>query len=450
MRKMLVVVKLLFLLLAIPFATVAGDVVATDVTATQRYPWNGLVDIVVTIHGSADDVASAECLFTATVSETGETIPVEHVTRNGIDSGSDFIWTRRLIWDAAADAGAVKINDIALTVDAKILEGVQLWENGPYWAECNIGATKPEGYGYYFWWGDTIGYTPRGGTRNPDGLYYYDVKWDSSQGDLNSYPFTTWACSTYNLNKSSLRNNGYIDSTGSLVAKYDAARVHCGAPWRMPTAGEFSALASNCTIAWIVSNNVNGVLVTGKGAYSSRSIFFPAAGWGSEDNFRYSGICGTYWSSTYAPYSYPESDFDKKIARQMIVDANGVHNQEEDRNCGLPVRPVRANLIGDALLGVTTHLTLDCRDGVRKISAQGENLLYDASWCAGASSIRITDNGKVIEAGTVGSCDWRPEQSCPTRHFLKLELLNGVTVSSHTSTNSTFSSATAPTSCANS
>ena len=38
------------------------------------------------------------------------------------------------------------------------LGGVQLWENGPYWAECNVGATKPEEYGYYFWWGDTVGY----------------------------------------------------------------------------------------------------------------------------------------------------------------------------------------------------------------------------------------------------------------------------------------------------
>ena len=35
---------------------------------------------------------------------------------------------------------------------------VQLWENGPYWATTNIGAEKPEDYGYYFWWGDTVGY----------------------------------------------------------------------------------------------------------------------------------------------------------------------------------------------------------------------------------------------------------------------------------------------------
>ncbi len=38
------------------------------------------------------------------------------------------------------------------------LGGVQLWVNGPYWAECNVGAITPEEYGYYFWWGDTVGY----------------------------------------------------------------------------------------------------------------------------------------------------------------------------------------------------------------------------------------------------------------------------------------------------
>ena len=25
-------------------------------------------------------------------------------------------------------------------------DAVQLWEGGPYWAECNVGATKPEEY----------------------------------------------------------------------------------------------------------------------------------------------------------------------------------------------------------------------------------------------------------------------------------------------------------------
>ena len=37
-------------------------------------------------------------------------------------------------------------------------EGVQLWENGPLWAKTNVGANSPTETGYYFWWGDTIGY----------------------------------------------------------------------------------------------------------------------------------------------------------------------------------------------------------------------------------------------------------------------------------------------------
>ena len=41
-------------------------------------------------------------------------------------------------------------------------EKVQLWEDGPYWATRNIGAEKPEDYGYYFWWGDTVGYKREG------------------------------------------------------------------------------------------------------------------------------------------------------------------------------------------------------------------------------------------------------------------------------------------------
>lgn len=35
---------------------------------------------------------------------------------------------------------------------------VQLWKDGPYWADRNIGAKKPWDLGCYFWWGDTVGY----------------------------------------------------------------------------------------------------------------------------------------------------------------------------------------------------------------------------------------------------------------------------------------------------
>ena len=37
-------------------------------------------------------------------------------------------------------------------------EGVQLWKDGPYWADRNVGADEPWEPGLRFWWGDTIGY----------------------------------------------------------------------------------------------------------------------------------------------------------------------------------------------------------------------------------------------------------------------------------------------------
>ena len=183
------------------------------------------------------------------------------------------------------------------------LGGVQLWEGGPYWAECNVGASKPEEYGYYFWWGDTVGCTRSGGTWNDwgggDG-FYSSVTWVSSTGQqMSSSPFSSSSCPTCEKDNSALLSAGYIDSTGNLVAAHDAATAHLGAPWRMPTDAEFAALIENCTTTWITTNGVSGRLVTGKGAYADRSIFLPAAGSGHDSSLYYSpGKHGCYWSST--------------------------------------------------------------------------------------------------------------------------------------------------------
>ena len=118
----------------------AEPVSPSSVTAQQRYPWNGLVDITVTLQGELEDVLLAECVFAAMNSATKDAIPVEHITRNGDDSKSGNLWIRKFIWDAKADVGAVKIDDVELLVDAFV--GVQLWENGPYWATCNV-APRP-------------------------------------------------------------------------------------------------------------------------------------------------------------------------------------------------------------------------------------------------------------------------------------------------------------------
>ena len=230
------------------------------------------------------------------------------------------------------------------TITEEDLGGVQLWENGPYWAECNVGATKPEEFGYYFWWGDTVGYTRSGGIWEDDADVhgsgkYSGVTWVSSAGEQMSIcPFTE-SCPTWNKSDSELQSMGYIDSTGNLVAAHDAATAHLGAPWRMPTSAEIEALVRKCTTTWITTNGVNGRLVTGKGDYADRSIFLPAAGIGYESLWRISwlvdvGSYGHCWSSTPNSY-YPN------YAWNLYFHSDDFYRYDIDRCNGQSVRAVR-------------------------------------------------------------------------------------------------------------
>ena len=159
-----------------------------DVTARQRYPWNGQVDIAVTIQSTSYEVTSIECIFSATNIETQAAIPTTHIMCNGEDTRVDNVCLRRFIWDVKADIGELKADDVLLTVDAVV--GVQLWENGPLWAKCNVGATKPDECGYYFWWGDTGGYQ-----RNADNDGWISVK------DLSPFLFSSANCPTARKSK---------------------------------------------------------------------------------------------------------------------------------------------------------------------------------------------------------------------------------------------------------
>ena len=204
-----------------------------------------------------------------------------------------------------------------------VLGGVQLWENGPYWAECNVGATKPETSGYYFWWGDTVGCVRAG------------ARWDAVDGSWSGFSFCEENCATFGKNDAQLQTEGVIDETGNLAAEYDAATAHLGAPWRMPTDAEFAALEENCTTTWTMRNGAYGRLVTGKGAYASHRIFLPAAGNGSLSNLNDFGSDGGYWSST------PDSGASGSAWRLAFNSSDFRRSQFRNRDRGRSVRPVR-------------------------------------------------------------------------------------------------------------
>ena len=144
------------------------------------------------------------------------------------------------------------------------------------WATCNVGASTPEGYGYYFAWGETQ-------TKSTYNESTY--KWCNGNG---SYDTLT----KYNTNSS----YGTVDNKTTLDLSDDAARANWGGSWRMPTSAEQDELRSNCTWTWTSQNGVNGYKVTSKS--NGNSIFLPAAGYRNGSSLNHAGSYGNYWSSS--------------------------------------------------------------------------------------------------------------------------------------------------------
>ena len=205
----------------------------------------------------------------------------------------------------ATSDGGVKAYDLgaAYTANAAVTlypywerAKIQLWENGPYWAATNIGADKPEDSGYYFWWGDTVGYKRENGV------------WVASNDSSHNFSFGS-NVPTYNMCEDRLRREGWITENDVLAPAHDAAQVQWGGDWRMPTNQELDDLIGKCDWTWTKMNGVNGVVVRGKGNYSSNSIFLPAADSVLPDDCcqlwdgTVDGPYGLYWSST------PDSDY---------------------------------------------------------------------------------------------------------------------------------------------
>jgi hypothetical protein len=326
---------------ALPMGVMAESTNTVTVTKFhQSYPYSGKATVEFTVSGTLPADAVAEITLST---DNASAI----ITKKNILAGANTL----TINFASSFGGALVLSNASFVVTiTRDIGGVKLWEGGPYWAECNLGASKPEEYGYYFWWGDTVGYTPIGGTwTDDDWSVVPGVTWVSSTGEqMSSSPFSSSSCPTRNKDDATLQSEGYIDSTGNLVAAHDAARVHLLSPWRLPTDAEFSALVSNCTATWITTNGVHGQLVTGKGAYANRSIFLPAAGFGYDSSLYYPGSEGNYRSST--PLSgYPND------AWHLNFDSISFRKSSAYRHYGQSVRPVQQGFAGCSAFGIVTY-----------------------------------------------------------------------------------------------
>lgn len=192
---------------------------------------------------------------------------------------------------------------------------------GLKWATMNIGASKPSDYGLYFAWGDTQGYTAK------------------QVGSGEGQKYFGWADYKYVNGTSESGDTGmakYNETDGKTIleAVDDAAVANWGGSWRMPTTAEFQALGAAVNTAWTQVNNVYGMLCTDK-TDSSKTLFFPAAGYCEYGSVVGVGDYGGYWSSSLDFGSRHEAKdlaFDSSSAYWGIISYN--------RYGGFSVRPV--------------------------------------------------------------------------------------------------------------
>ena len=320
MRKMVNVVRTCCTIMVVALVIHASaEPTVTDVTAKQRYPWKGLVDITCKVSGINGTTNGLEFALATVMPNSGNVRWVGRfwVVKNGTNSNDRAVHvngTYRLVWDAQADLGAVVYSNMVTRVT--LFKKVQLWEGGPYWATTNIGAEEPEEYGYYFWWGDTIGYKR------------VNSKWVATDGSSSNFSFGSSSAPTYNKSIATLKSMGWITADEVLTPEHDAAHVQWGGSWRMPTKQELSDLNSQCDWTWTTVDGVNGYVVRGRGAYSSASIFLPCAGYGYGTSLYGAGSHGYYWSSVpnsgsyYSLYlyfysSYHSTDYSNGIGRYL-------------------------------------------------------------------------------------------------------------------------------------
>lgn len=159
---------------------------------------------------------------------------------------------------------------------------VQLWKDGPKFAEYNIGAenNKAEDFGGYYAWGGHVD-----------------------------------------------KNATYKKGTSQLSGDDDTATNLWGDNWRMPTSAELTGLLENCTFTLTTQNDVYGMLCTGKGAYSSNSIFLPAAGVCNSGSVNDINTEGFYWAST--------TPNDSSMAGLLYIHKNSMSKGFRESGCSV-------------------------------------------------------------------------------------------------------------------
>ena len=186
--------------------------------------------------------------------------------------------------------------------------------SGTKWATCNVGADKETDYGFYFAFGETKGY--------------------SCFTDAKAF---NWGDYKFSVNGSNAKFEKYNDTDGKKVLDLcdDAAHIHMGGKWHMPTVEQIKELMHNTESTWVSNYNgsgLNGRLFTSK-SDTSKKLFFPASGRVSNCISESVGKICCYWSSS----KFNDNNcygFSLNIGSALLIIDLG------KRNVGKPVRGV--------------------------------------------------------------------------------------------------------------
>ena len=402
MKKLLLVANLIW-----GFVALAVTPTVSGVTAKQRYPWNGLVDIDCIVSGIEESTNGLYFVVATANSDSGVIHNVSHFWvvqnwTNSVDCEVRENGEYRIVWDARADLGSVMYSNLVVRVSLSSFSEfdshgkVQLWEGGPYWAETNIGAEKPWEYGCLFWWGDTIGYKMQDG-------------WTASDGSSSNFSFASGYTTTYDKDPATLRSEGVLSTDNSLAPEYDAAQVQWGVGWRMPKYQELYDLRYKCDWTLTNLNGAKGYLVRGRGAYACSSIFLPADGYGLGTSLYWGNEDGYYWSSEPVNTTY---------AWCLYFANSGVAKLGSDkrRYLGCSIRPVQEPDSTGVQAGDSLPFRLDTT-----MSPVVDSLLvsFNAAWVGGDTdaTVVVTDNGMEVKRAT-GAGDFDLPLSVDGRHEL--------------------------------
>ena len=246
--------------------------------------------------------------------------------------------------------------------------------SGVKWASFNLGASKPEEYGYYYAWGET----------EPKSIYTeYTYKWFTS--DDSSEGFTKY-CSDPEEGF-----NGFRDDKMILDPEDDAAHVHLGDDWRLPTAGEWSELVRECSFDWISVNGISCRRVTGP---NGNSIILPPGGTRYSAGVEDVGSVGGFWSSSAYVDAWYSWGFGYDDEDEYYFSPYG------DREMGVSIRPVlgRAPILPESISLDKTTLDLSLGEtATLSVFYQPENVTHKVVFweSSNKSVVTVSETGEV-------------------------------------------------------